>query len=99
MRISDWSSDVCSSDLREGLQLPRRKKRAEPPLLRPSTGAATFTLPKVQLADNLRAHLLQLRTQFAFDTLGVLRGVPFLIMLVLGLANLDRTSTRLNSSH
>lgn len=73
---------------REGLQLPRRKKRAEPPLLRPSTGAATLALPKVQLADNLRAHLLQLRTQFAFDTLGVLRGVPFLIMLVLGLANL-----------
>ncbi len=53
-----------------------------------STGAATLALPKVHLADNLRAHLLQLRTQFAFDTLGVLRGVPFLIMLVLGLANL-----------
>ncbi len=45
-------------------------------------------LPKVRLADDLRTHLLQLRTQFAFDTLGVLRGVPFLIMLALGLANL-----------
>ena len=73
---------------REGLQLRRRKPRAEPPLLRPAAGATTLTLPRVQLADSLRAHLLQLRTQFAFDTLGVLRGAPFLIMLVLGLANL-----------
>ncbi len=73
---------------REGLQLPRRKKRAEPPMLRPQASNATLTLPKVHLADNLRAHLLQLRTQFTFDTLGVLRGVPFLIMLALGLANL-----------
>ncbi|OOG43288.1 M1 family aminopeptidase [Rhodanobacter sp. C05] len=73
---------------REGLQLPRRKKRAEPPMLRPQASHATLTLPKVRLADNLGAHLLQLRTQFAFDTFGVLRGVPFLIMLALGLANL-----------
>lgn len=73
---------------REGLQLPRRKRRAEPPMLRPQASASSLLLPKVQLAYNLRAHLLQLRTQFAFDTLGVLRGVPFLIMLALGLANL-----------
>ena len=73
---------------REGLQLPRRKKRAEPPMLRPQASASSLALPRVQVADNLRAHLLQLRTQFAFDTLGVLGGVPFLIMLALGLANL-----------
>ncbi|OOG57096.1 hypothetical protein B0E47_07175 [Rhodanobacter sp. B05] len=73
---------------REGLKLPRRKKRAEPPMLRPQVIAAALTLPKVQLGNNLRAHLLQLRTLFAFDTLSVLRGVPFLIMLALGLANL-----------
>jgi ABC-2 type transport system permease protein len=73
---------------REGLQLPRRKQRTEPPMLRPQAGSATLALPKVQLAGDLRAHLLQLRTQFAFDTLGVLRGIPFLIMLALGLANL-----------
>ncbi len=72
---------------REGLQLPRRKRRGEPPMLRPPA-AVTLALPKVQLASNLRAHLLQLRTQLAFDTLGVLRGIPFLIMLALGLANL-----------
>ncbi|HEY0199718.1 MAG TPA: M1 family aminopeptidase, partial [Rhodanobacter sp.] len=73
---------------REGLQLPKRKKRAEPPMLRPQASAAALTLPKVHLAANLRAHLLQLRTQFLFDTLGVLRGVPFLIILALGLLNL-----------
>ena len=73
---------------REGLQLPRRKKRAEPPILRPQTSNTSLVLPKVRLSHNLRAQLLQLRTQFAFDTLGVLRGVPFLIMLALGLLNL-----------
>ena len=73
---------------REGLQLPRRRKRTEPPLLRPQLGATVLALPKVRLADDLRAHLLQLRTQFVFDTLGVLRGAPFLIMLALGLFNL-----------
>src|SRR6185312_1611137 len=41
-----------------------------------------------RLADDLRAHLAQLRAQFTFDTLSVLRGAPFLIMLALGLANL-----------
>ena len=76
---------------REGLKLPRRKKRAEPPILRPQTGAIALHLPVVQLADNLRAHWLQLRTQFAFDTLGVLRGVPFLVMLALALANVIGT--------
>ncbi|HWX65120.1 MAG TPA: M1 family aminopeptidase [Rhodanobacter sp.] len=73
---------------REGLQLPKRKKRAEPPMLRPPVSAVMLTLPKVQLADSLRTHLLQLRAQFAFDTFGVLRGAPFLIMLALGLLEL-----------
>ncbi|TAL84623.1 MAG: hypothetical protein EPN71_17170, partial [Rhodanobacter sp.] len=73
---------------REGLKLPRRKQRAEPPMLRPQSVAAALALPKVTLSHSLRTHLLQLRTQFSFDTLGVLRAVPFLIMLALGLANL-----------
>ena len=72
---------------REGMQLPRRKKRAEPPMLRPLSTAASLTLPAVHLSDDARTHRLQLRKLFAFDTLGVLRGAPFLIMLVLGVAN------------
>jgi ABC-type transport system involved in multi-copper enzyme maturation permease subunit len=70
---------------REGLQLPRRKPRAEPPLLRPQAGAAALALPRVTLTDGLRTHLRQLRAQFAFDTLGVLRGAAFLVLLVLAL--------------
>lgn len=70
---------------REGLQLPRRKKRAEPPMLRPQAGPATLSVPRVTLADDWRAHLQQLRAQFAFDTLGVLRGAAFLVLLVLSL--------------
>ena len=71
---------------REGLQLPRRKPRAEPPMLRP---AATYAAGsrRLTLDGGLRAHLQQLRAQWAFDTLAVLRGVPFLIMLILALVN------------
>ena len=70
---------------REGLQLPRRRKRAEPPLLRPQAGPAALALPRATLHDDWRARLVQLRTQFAFDTKGVLRGAAFLVLLVLSL--------------
>ncbi|TAL71351.1 MAG: hypothetical protein EPN56_10525 [Rhodanobacter sp.] len=70
---------------REGLQLPRRKPRAEPPMLRPQAGTAVLALPHVTLAHGWRTHLVQLRAQFAFDTRGVLRGAAFLVLLVLAL--------------
>lgn len=73
---------------REGLQLPRRKPRAEPPLLRPGAGNARIVLPAVQLTLDARARLVQLRTLLAFDLGQVLRGVPFLVMLAFGLVNL-----------
>ena len=73
---------------REGVQLPqRKKKRGEPPILR-AQHAGALSLPKVMLRDDARAHRAQLSKLFAFDTMSVLTGVPFLIMLVLGLANL-----------
>jgi len=72
---------------REGLQLHRRKRRAEPPMLRAPGSPATRSLPVVQRFDDARAHRVQLRQLFVFDTLGVLRGAPFLIMLALGVAN------------
>lgn len=71
---------------REGLKLPRRKLRAEPPLLRPQGAAASLVLPKVGIASGRSAALAQLRAQFAFDTAGVLRGAAFLVLLVLALA-------------
>ena len=42
---------------------------------------------RLTLDGGLRAHLQQLLAQWAFDTLAVLRGVPFLIMLILALVN------------
>ncbi len=70
---------------REGLQLPHRKKRAEPPMLRAPTGAAALTLPKPVLGYGWRAHLQQLRAQFMFDTMGIVRGVALPVLLVLSL--------------
>ena len=73
---------------REGIKLRRRTKRAEPPMLRPAFMASTMALPKVRLASDWRARLIQLRQLAAFDTWGVLRGVPFLVMVAFGLVNL-----------
>ena len=70
---------------REGLQLPRRKKRAEPPMLRPSVKVASLTLPQVTTGNGWRVHLHQLRAQFVFDTLGVVRSVALLVLLTLSL--------------
>ncbi|MGP1666354.1 MAG: ABC transporter permease, partial [Rhodanobacter sp.] len=70
---------------REGLQLPRRKKRAEPPMLRAPASTATLSLPKVHLGTGWRTHLQQLRAQFLFDTMGMLRGAALLVLLALSL--------------
>lgn len=70
---------------REGLRLPRRKPRAEPPLLRPQAGTTALELPKVALAFDTRARLAQLRAQFAFDLRGVLQGAAFIVLTVLAL--------------
>ena len=72
---------------REGLRLPRRKRRPEPPLLYPARAVAE-TAHAATLHHDLRATLRQLRAQWLFDTGAVLRGVPFLVMLLFGLANL-----------
>jgi len=73
---------------REGFRLRRRVRRAEPPLLRPAAMPATLTLPAARLSDDWRARLVQLRHLLAFDAWSVLRGVPFLVMLVFGMVNL-----------
>ena len=70
---------------REGLQLPRRKKRAEPPMLRAKAAPTTRAPVTVTLGNDWRAHLRQLRAQFVFDTLGVLRGAALLVLLALSL--------------
>src|SRR3546814_2648849 len=42
MRISDWSSDVCSSDLRGEVQGARRTRRAARPPCQYSSGEAEY---------------------------------------------------------
>src|SRR3546814_14183981 len=55
MRISDWSSDVCSSDLRQ----PRRKARALP-------GGQDVVRPRDIIADRLgRVPAKECRTRMA----------------------------------
>ncbi|MDO1527575.1 M1 family aminopeptidase [Fulvimonas sp. R45] len=74
---------------REGLRLRRRPRRAEPPLLRPASAAdaGATALPPVRLAAGWRARLAQLRHLLLFDARSVLRGVPFLVLLLFGLVN------------
>ena len=71
---------------RDGLQRSPRKKRAEPPLLR-TPAAANPANASPTLRYDRSARLTQLRRQFVFDTRFVLRGVPFLVMLLLALVN------------
>ncbi|HET9818487.1 MAG TPA: M1 family aminopeptidase [Rhodanobacteraceae bacterium] len=72
---------------REGLRWFRRRKRvaaSEPA----ATAPAPIVLPMVNLRAGFRARWIQYRKLAWFDTVGVLKGTAFLVMLVLGLANL-----------
>src|SRR3546814_8393382 len=108
MRISDWSSDVCSSDLRERQHAARQEVLASDlhdagtdpvPLLQRLRGAALGyskwlvaldqvahkeAAPGLDLADFVEAHHRRSKgTQVDFGRAALV----------------DRTSTRLNSSH
>ncbi|MDA3915246.1 M1 family aminopeptidase [Oleiagrimonas sp.] len=72
---------------REGLRLPwRRRRKADAAMT--LTSPARLDLPKVSIHDDRAAHWRQFFTLARFDTSSVLRGAAFLVMLVLGLANL-----------
>src|SRR3546814_8493728 len=70
MRISDWSSDVCSSDLRKGVTLSRprnaemeklmRKKRSEKVRLIWPTRSRPQPLRKIAISRQPRAILSQI---------------------------------------
>src|SRR3546814_9579565 len=107
MRISDWSSDVCSSDLnagmesREVLELLRRQpsRRGEQPSL--------LIHPIVWLGTLIARSGVQITLRGTLTTMLVIAVIAFLALqgaLAVGrlptiLAPLDRKSTRLNSSH
>src|SRR3546814_2142105 len=110
MRISDWSSDVCSSDLerlrghngRLGLRL---KSDQSPAGIAEDLGHFQLVALEFPRFGDGRAYSYArlLRERYGFK--GELRAVgnvlrdQFLFMLRCGFDALDRKSTRLNSSH
>src|SRR3546814_6371775 len=132
MRISDWSSDVCSSDL-SPRGLPARSYRVHPVALEHVSGDATepsnLALPKIahSLADDANNHALRIvalghRRHFGpaklFERLDQIGGAMDMVLRkgYYGTSHdrspcdrfrsgsgwkrqLDRKSTRLNSSH
>src|SRR3546814_5781692 len=100
MRISDWSSDVCSSDLIAKKEMVEAQVRLDHFLLG-DTRLALALLDHVHDAAELgQAHAGGLRDFTDFDADAVDRaglilgeGGPFLVETA------DRKSTRLNSSH
>src|SRR3546814_1869191 len=86
MRISDWSSDVCSSDLLGGLYLDILKDRL-------------YTLPKASLARrSAQTALLHIAEGLVRWIAPILSYTADEIWNMLP-GDRDRKSTRLNSSH
>src|SRR3546814_7745362 len=60
MRISDWSSDVCSSDLPTPCRTPRQRARDRTAKCRSSVAARNHSVP---IDRGLRLHSAELRQQ------------------------------------
>src|SRR3546814_9162277 len=102
MRISDWSSDVCSSDLTLtappwwcatccGKRTARRKPMPEAEVAkRPMTGSAAAAVLLMLFEDDEAAQILSRLEPDEVRQLGY---------AMYDVADVDRKSTRLNSSH
>src|SRR3546814_9207789 len=100
MRISDWSSDVCSSDLRDGCYGPVSSLGLTPDGLAdrhfPIGMAVGVAVAALALGvRHLRAAPAGDRLLLAIGGLAAIRAVAAVWLPHLG----DRKSTRLNSSH
>src|SRR3546814_6323440 len=102
MRISDWSSDVCSSDLR-GDRLPLPSRHLGQPAVQHDKSAHQLhgEMPHPQFASR---HLADQRETFINERF--IKPAPHQPRANVGAARverrvveLDRKSTRLNSSH
>src|SRR3546814_2793706 len=97
MRISDWSSDVCSSDLPTPLRSFGR-------LVAPGEYRTSVTRPAM-FADYLTEQLTLLMEDYDIEVEAVAgrQEIPFPYVIDPGhemsLDEVDRKSTRLNSSH
>src|SRR3546814_1512071 len=103
MRISDWCSDVCSSDLREPVfgpgNAPRGPSRGKPgqAFAGPWSGSRG-TMRKFFGTDGIRGLTNQVpMTAEVAMRVGLAAGAPFLRGT--HKPRVDRESTRLNSSH
>src|SRR3546814_4034733 len=101
MRISDWSSDVCSSDLNTPLTVGSwdRQKRI---FANPDdhsyvqVGFATFFLNRTNRSGILNAGVIGGRDQTGLWKIDARYNADELIFRI---ESIDRKSTRLNSSH
>src|SRR3546814_8660985 len=107
MRISDWSSDVCSSDLAEvppqmieidavGAIAILQLKRSITPMSSASGQAPRSCASIIEASDALAWICLNI---LRFQTLAIGLSKPICLAKVWNLKMLDRKSTRLNSSH
>src|SRR3546814_2315284 len=114
MRISDWSSDVCSSDLRGGFAITacndtmyhylgaQPSLRKPSPMCLPSSRARLFDVMGVGLSFACLIHCLVLPLVLLLaPALSAWLALPeaFHAAILLLAAPDDRKSTRLNSSH
>src|SRR3546814_2158188 len=92
MRISDWSSDVCSSDL-QGLSEVEDPYRR---VLRYATSTSSVATQDERRCFLFRRHGLQMPMRLRHHRRQPKLGKQRAILVVPGI---DRKSTRLNSSH
>src|SRR3546814_1546769 len=106
MRISDWSSDVCSSDLaqvagraqRLGLSVLGIKALAETAVERILEHAATVR-PALVVADSIQTLWSEMLTAAPGSVSQVRESAARLVRYAKETGTRDRKSTRLNSSH
>src|SRR3546814_7676520 len=99
MRISDWSSDVCSSDLEQQVRTFDHFANTVAVFL--GGLAANFRIgPGPQTTRDLDAELDLIGRHAAFEMIAIGIGAHEVNAINAGLRHLiDRKSTRLNSSH
>src|SRR3546814_3400582 len=103
MRISDWSSDVCSSDLGKPSMYVKDILRQAWPVLVSSWASLIFGVLDTAMAGHASAADLQAMALAASIYITVFVGlmgvVHALIPIIAQHYGGDRKSTRLNSSH
>src|SRR3546814_1697417 len=107
MRISDWSSDVCSSDLLPQAQIRRGTGRtinnavaaSPPPNLAGTTGETTFNFEGESLPAVIKAILGDMLGPNYVIAPGVQRTVTYVTSRPVSQAEAARKSTRLNYRH